>query len=504
MKRKQFLAVITALSLGLTLTGCLPGIQVMDGDGMINENQTPDPIKDPAGNGENGNEGNTDNGNNEGNEGNAAETVNNDDLIKAFLNNEAEAKFDHIITDEDDYYTLDEMVKAQGDYLVDYYFGFEEGPEFDYSATVYYADIDCGADGVKDLGIKIDYEIDRGEYSSEFVVDSFIIMVIDDELKCVTSTEDYYRSRGEFNKYGYIFEGGSGGAALWVENYRCINGKGENIYDYYCEYQMGYATPGINIYNLPESKRGDAPITEYSGDAYCATYVYNFSISPDYPTDLKWDEDGNYDAESKKKYEQYEKDYDKWLEGNIFVFEGPDGNDAELPDDLKQFLDNNNINYCTGSEITDKLSKHREGLGISEEVVTGEEPEWICISGEDEGQGTANNNEKLAGLYIGEYTDDLGDPNLQIAMGSDGKFKVQIGIFRLCFLDDGVGELYDDRMDFIISDDNGNPMEGNIVVDDEGNATVTFTNSDWEYIENGDTYVYTKSSNEPNIFEYEY
>lgn len=111
MKRKQFLAVITALSLGLTLTGCLPGIQVMDGDGMINENPTPDPIKDPAGNSESGNEGNNENGG--GDEGNAAETVNNDDLIKAFLNNEAEAKFDHIITDEDDYYTLDEMVKAQ-------------------------------------------------------------------------------------------------------------------------------------------------------------------------------------------------------------------------------------------------------------------------------------------------------------------------------------------------------------------------------------------------------
>ena len=504
MKRKQFLAMIMALSLGMTLTGCLPGIQVMDGDGMINENPTPDPIKDPAGSSESGNEGNTDNGSSEGNEGNEAVSISNDELLTAFINNEAEAKFDHIITDEDDYYSLDEMVEAQGNYLVDYYFGYEDGPKFDYSAKVYYADIDCGADGVKDLGIRIDYEIDRGEYSTEYLVDSFIIMVIDGELKCVTSTEDYYRSRGEFNKYGYIFEGGSGGAALWVEGYRFINGKGENVYDYYSEYQMGYSSPAINIYDLPESKRGDAPIAEYSGDEYYATTVYNLTESPEYPTDLTWDDNGKYDAESQKKYDQYEKDYDNWLGNNFFVFEDPDGNDAKLPSDLKQFLDNNNIKYYTKSEADDALSKHHEELGISDEIVYGEDPEWISLSGEEEGQGTADINEELASLYIGEYVDDLGDPNLQIAKGSDGKFIVQIGIFRLCFLDDGVGELYDDRMDFIISDDNGNPMEGNIVVDDDGNATVTFTDSDWEYIENGDTYEYVKSSGEPNIFVYEY
>ena len=59
-------------------------------------------------------------------------------------------------------------------------------------------------------------------------------------------------------------------------------------------------------------------------------------------------------------------------------------------------------------------------------------------------------------------------------------------------------------MDFGISDDNGGHMEGYIVVDDYGTATVTFTDSKWDYIENGDTYVYKKSSDTPNIFVYEF
>lgn len=103
-------------------------------------------------------------------------------------------------------------------------------------------------------------------------------------------------------------------------------------------------------------------------------------------------------------------------------------------------------------------------------------------------------------LYIGEYLDDNKEPNLEIAKGEDGKYKVQIGIFRLASFDDGVGELTEEGMLFTATDMAGNPISGIITVKD-GVATVTFTDSSWEYIENGASYKYTKSSEEPRIWE---
>lgn len=92
------------------------------------------------------------------------------------------------------------------------------------------------------------------------------------------------------------------------------------------------------------------------------------------------------------------------------------------------------------------------------------------------------------------------DPNLKIAKGEDGKFRVQIGIFRLASFDDGVGELTDEGMHFIATDMAGNPIGGIITIEGQ-TATVTFTDSTWGLIENGTSYEYTKSSGEPRAWE---
>ena len=103
-------------------------------------------------------------------------------------------------------------------------------------------------------------------------------------------------------------------------------------------------------------------------------------------------------------------------------------------------------------------------------------------------------------LYIGEYLDyDCNEPNLEIAKGSDGKYIVQIGIFRLTTLEDGIGELTPEGLIFTATDAAGNPISGIITVEEQI-ATVTFTDSTWALLENGTTYLYTKSSAEPTIW----
>ncbi len=127
-------------------------------------------------------------------------------------------------------------------------------------------------------------------------------------------------------------------------------------------------------------------------------------------------------------------------------------------------------------------------FGEGQELDFGEEQEFSDIT------------QKQEKMYIGEYLDyDNAEPNLEIAKGEDGKYIVQIGIFRLCSLDDGVGELTSEGMTFTATDPAGNAIGGIITVEDAV-AKVTFTNSTWEYLENGATYEYTKSSETPNIW----
>lgn len=102
--------------------------------------------------------------------------------------------------------------------------------------------------------------------------------------------------------------------------------------------------------------------------------------------------------------------------------------------------------------------------------------------------------------YIGEYLDyDNNEPNLEIAKGDNGKYIVQIGIFRLTRLSDGIGELTPEGMLFTATDAAGNPIRGIITVENQI-ATVTFTDSTWDLLERGSVYQYKKSADIPNVW----
>lgn len=45
----------------------------------------------------------------------------------------------------------------------------------------------------------------------------------------------------------------------------------------------------------------------------------------------------------------------------------------------------------------------------------------------------------------------------------------------------------------------GNPI-GGLIATDGKRATVTFTDSSWEYLSNGDSYSYIKQSNQPYLW----
>lgn len=93
--------------------------------------------------------------------------------------------------------------------------------------------------------------------------------------------------------------------------------------------------------------------------------------------------------------------------------------------------------------------------------------------------------------FEGSYFDENNDPNLIIKRRDDGRYDVEIGIFRLTTLDDGVGEMTPEGLRFTATDANGNPISG-IITRNGSDAVVVFTDSSWGYIHNGDSFTYTK------------
>ena len=112
---------------------------------------------------------------------------------------------------------------------------------------------------------------------------------------------------------------------------------------------------------------------------------------------------------------------------------------------------------------------------------------------DDKGKFSIGELEMTSHPYEGTYLDeDNNEPNLFINYRrSDGKYDVEIGIFRLTTLDDGIGTLLNDIMEFTATDASGSPIGGEINLKGD-TAVVTFTRSTWPLLENGSKFIYTR------------
>lgn len=150
---------------------------------------------------------------------------------------------------------------------------------------------------------------------------------------------------------------------------------------------------------------------------------------------------------------------------------------------------------------------------------TGEENSSV-ISGEpiaENNQATQGENENANGseetpaseapafddAYIGEFVDlDGTDCTLEIAPGEEaGQYVVQLSIFRLTSFDDGVGVMTEEGLQFTATDAAEQPITAVITLDGEI-ATVKFTDSKWDMIENGAEFTYKKTSEIPQLIQY--
>lgn len=99
----------------------------------------------------------------------------------------------------------------------------------------------------------------------------------------------------------------------------------------------------------------------------------------------------------------------------------------------------------------------------------------------------AGTEDSFAGIYIRSYDDS----DLFIEDNKDGTYLVNLGIFRLCALDDGVGVIENNidsqQLAVTVKDPNGEDMKYIISKAEDQTLTVTFTESNWDLIPNGET-----------------
>ena len=112
---------------------------------------------------------------------------------------------------------------------------------------------------------------------------------------------------------------------------------------------------------------------------------------------------------------------------------------------------------------------------------------YVPLQGDATDDPAADRENELKDYFLGEHTSSYDGSTLNITDKNDGTFAVNIDIFRLCSLEDGVGTFEDHKMYFDVDDPNGDKMSGVIYRDSDNSLTVKITESTWDYLPVDDT-----------------
>ena len=109
---------------------------------------------------------------------------------------------------------------------------------------------------------------------------------------------------------------------------------------------------------------------------------------------------------------------------------------------------------------------------------------YQSMQGESTDDAEADAANELQTYFIGQHTSSNDGSELDITDNGDGTYKVDIDIFRLCTLENGVGTFADHKMTFEVNDPNENPMKGEIYLDSDNSLCIKITDSTWNYLPN--------------------
>ena len=219
-----------------------------------------------------------------------------------------------------------------------------------------YSYIDCGNDGIPEMAVQLTYML-NGDFNRVYFFN-----YRDGEVHLIGSDEWGYRSIMDLNRLGYVINGGSGGAVLWVNDHYYFDAEGQRSFLYNFEQYMGLKTPRIPKYYMKNGDtREDYPDDEFEEGSYMA-YIYNFD-------EYIYDENDDHEAT-----------YDKYYSKNIYCFLDEKERDVEPDDRFKELYRKEGIKWYKLDEIKKLVEDHEAALGVTDEIRNAEPAKWESIA----------------------------------------------------------------------------------------------------------------------------
>ena len=251
-------------------------------------------------------------------------------------------------------YSIKELIET---YLI------EEEWKYGTDAALYdakVAEIDCGADGKKELVLWLEYGNNGlGGYNN--IV--YFLRYLDDGVHLFGSDTWAYRSEISVNQNGYCSESGSYGATSWYREYYFFNADCERIFLYSETSQFYNAEPMIDKYYLQNgAERTDYSENEYDEHGYTVQTV----------SFIEYVYDPAETAES--NYEKYYRNY-------MYSFEDENGNSVSPPEKWIAFYQRENVDWYPVEELKQKIDAHETALGVTKDIKTAASVyDWTSIA----------------------------------------------------------------------------------------------------------------------------
>ncbi len=241
---------------------------------------------------------------------------------------------------------INEYIKNESAYADDYEIGLMDAQ---------YAYIDCGNDGSTEMVVQLTYQL-YGEVNRVY-----FLGYRDGGVHVLGSDEWGYRSIMDINEAGYVINGGSGGATLWVNDHYYYNGEGKRIFLYNLEQDMGLKYARVPRYYMRNGfERTDYPDDEFMLGGYMV-YTYNFN-------EYVYDEN-----------ETPDEIYDKYYSKNMYCFLDEKERDVEPDSRFVELYKKEGIKWYKKAEIEKLVKEHEEELGATGDIRDADPVNWESI-----------------------------------------------------------------------------------------------------------------------------
>lgn len=219
-----------------------------------------------------------------------------------------------------------------------------------------YSYIDCGADGSVELVTDLVFSL----YGEENVVCFF--KYDDGEVHLIGKDSWGYRSFMTVNEYGYVNNGGSGGANRYYNEYYYFDADGKRVFLYSEETLMGMDSPRVSKYDMKNGyDRDDYPDDSFDTGGYTVSTV-SFK-------EFEYDEDMTEDD----LYEKYYKDY-------LYCFEDEQEKSVKPDSYMIDLYKREGVNWYSRDELDNIINEHQDELGADSRIRQGNEAEWESIA----------------------------------------------------------------------------------------------------------------------------